>query len=193
MKRLFDFTIALGLLLVLMPLMLLIAILIALRLGSPIFFTQNRPGLQGKPFKLIKFRTMSVQPENIPESSRLTPLGNRLREWSLDELPELWNVVKGDMSLVGPRPLLMDYLPLYTKEQNRRHDVKPGITGWAQIQGRNLIGWEEKFKFDVWYVENRSFWVDFKILVFTIKKVMRKEGITPKNATTVSRFTGKSP
>lgn len=157
-------------------------------------FRQTRPGKDGKPFEMIKFRTMrDAQDANgnpLPDSERMTPFGSFLRSSSLDELPELWNVLKGDMSLVGPRPLLMEYLPLYSKEQYRRHEVRPGVTGWAQVNGRNAISWEEKFKLDVWYVDNRSLWLDIKIIFLTVKKVLIRDGISAEGEATMSRFLG---
>ncbi|TOM84961.1 sugar transferase [Vibrio parahaemolyticus] len=164
-------------------------------LGSPVLFRQTRPGLSGKPFEMVKFRTMKdavdQQGTPLPDSERMTPFGDKLRSSSLDELPELWNVLKGEMSLVGPRPLLMQYLPLYSKEQSRRHDVRPGVTGWAQVNGRNAITWDEKFKLDVWYIDNRTFWLDVKILLLTIKKVVIKEGISAQGEVTMPPFEGK--
>ncbi|WP_422445596.1 sugar transferase [Thermoanaerobacterium sp. DL9XJH110] len=194
LKRIFDFSAALIGLFLLSPLMLVIAVLIWLTMGPPIIFKQARPGLNGKLFTMYKFRTMTdVKDERgnlLPDEKRLTPLGNFLRHYSLDELPELWNVIKGDMSLVGPRPLLPEYLPLYTPEQARRHEVKPGITGWAQINGRNAITWEEKFKLDVWYVDNWNLWLDLKILWLTIVKVLHREGISAKGYATMPKFRG---
>ena len=194
MKRFFDLLLSLVALCILSPFFLVLVLLIWLFLGSPVFFRQTRPGLRGKPFQLIKFRTMldacDEQGNLLPDSQRMTNFGKFLRSTSLDELPELWNVLVGDMSLVGPRPLLMEYLPLYSPEQARRHDVRPGITGWAQINGRNAISWEEKFELDVWYVDNRSFWLDLKILLITIKKVFVREGISENGEATMSRFTG---
>ena len=176
-----------------MPLLLL-ALLVRTKLGSPVFFRQTRPGLHGKPFEMLKFRTMTdardAQGELLPDSERLPPFGRFLRSSSLDELPELWNVLKGEMSLVGPRPLLMEYLPLYTPQQYRRHEVRPGVTGWAQVNGRNAISWEEKFALDVWYVENQSFWLDVKILFLTVKKVLVKDGISASGEATMTKFTG---
>ncbi len=171
-----------------------IAILVRWKLGSPVFFRQQRAGLHGKPFALIKFRTMQVT-QGVSgvykiDAERLTRFGQVLRATSLDELPELWNVFRGEMSLVGPRPLLMDYLPLYTVEQQRRHDVMPGITGWAQVNGRNRMSWEERFAHDVWYVDNRSFWLDMKIVLLTILKVFRRDGISADGEATMPRFTG---
>lgn len=185
---------ALAALLVLSPIIAVVAVLIRWKLGSPVLFRQVRPGLCGRPFEMIKFRTMrdaldrAGQP--LPDSERLTGLGRALRASSLDELPELWNVVRGDMSLVGPRPLLMDYLPLYTPLQARRHEVRPGITGWAQVNGRNALGWDDKFRLDVWYVDNRSFWLDLKILALTAWKVVRRDGISAAGEATMPRFTG---
>jgi lipopolysaccharide/colanic/teichoic acid biosynthesis glycosyltransferase len=176
------------------PLILYLAWLIQRRLGTPIFFHQTRPGLHGRPFRMVKFRTMrdaydgNGQP--LPDEDRLTPFGRWLRSTSLDELPELWNVLKGEMSLVGPRPLLMEYLPLYTPEQARRHEVRPGITGWAQVNGRNAIRWEEKFALDVWYVDHQSVWLDLKILWRTVMHVLRREGISAAGEATMPRFTG---
>lgn len=195
-KRLFDFTCALLGLLVLFPVIVLVAILIQSKLGSPAFFRQTRPGLKGKPFEMVKFRTMLDATDKhgnlLPDDERMTPFGSFLRASSLDELPELWNVLRGDMSLVGPRPLLMEYLPLYSKEQYRRHEVRPGVTGWAQVNGRNAISWEDKFKLDVWYVDNRSFWLDLKILFLTVKKVLVRDGISGEGEATMSKFTGNN-
>lgn len=194
MKRLFDMATALILILLLWPVLLIVAVLVRMRLGTPVLFCQTRPGLHGKPFEMVKFRTMldtkNTEGHPLSDELRLTRFGRFLRASSLDELPELWNVLAGDMSLVGPRPLLMEYLPLYSPEQARRHDVRPGITGWAQVNGRNALSWEEKFKLDVWYVENRSFWLDMKILWLTIRKVVIREGITAEGEATVSKFTG---
>ena len=174
--------------------MLIVALLVRTKLGSPIFFTQIRPGLHGKPFKMVKFRTLTEQKDQsgnyLPDADRLTSFGALLRSTSLDELPELWNVLKGDMSLVGPRPLLMEYLPLYTPEQYRRHEVRPGVTGWAQINGRNAIDWENLFQLDVYYVDHQSFWFDMKIIVLTAAKVLKREGIQQEGQATVSKFTG---
>ncbi|ANT69978.1 sugar transferase [Aeromonas hydrophila] len=181
-------------LLLLSPIIILVAWKIRKDLGAPVIFRQVRPGLHGRPFQMIKFRTMKdavdAQGNLLPDSERMTPFGNKLRSSSLDELPELWNVLKGEMSLVGPRPLLMQYLPLYSKEQARRHEMRPGVTGWAQVNGRNTISWEEKFKFDVWYIENYSFSLDIRILLLTIKKVFAKEGISAKGHVTIEPFTG---
>lgn len=196
MKRLFDLTASLIAMIVFSPIIALVAYKIKNNLGSPVLFRQTRPGLNGKPFEMIKFRTMKDALDKdgnpLPDSERMTPFGDRLRNSSLDELPELWNVLKGEMSLVGPRPLLMQYLPLYNKEQARRHDVRPGVTGWAQINGRNAISWDEKFKLDVWYVDNRSFWLDIKILFFTVKKVFVKEGISADGHVTIEPFKGNA-
>lgn len=194
MKRLFDFLLSLTALILLSPIIALVAWKIRQNLGSPVLFRQTRPGLNGKPFEMVKFRTMKdakdAQGNILPDAERMTPFGNKLRSSSLDELPELWNVLKGDMSLVGPRPLLMQYLPLYNKEQARRHEVRPGVTGWAQINGRNAISWEDKFKLDVWYVDNCSFWLDFKILLLTVKKVLIKDGISAEGHVTIEAFKG---
>lgn len=194
MKRLFDLSAALIGLILLAPIILVLAILIRQKIGDPVFFTQERPGLHGKPFKMIKFRTMTdardAYGKLLPDNIRLTPFGKFLRATSLDELPELWNVLKGEMSLVGPRPLLMEYLPLYTPEQARRHESRPGITGWAQANGRNAISWDEKFKLDVWYIDNQSFWLDIKILLITIKKVFIRDGINAQGEATMPKFTG---
>jgi lipopolysaccharide/colanic/teichoic acid biosynthesis glycosyltransferase len=194
LKRLFDIVVASIILLVFFPVFVFLAILIKIKLGSPVLFCQTRPGLNGIPFKIFKFRTMRDVADSdgklLSDKSRLTPFGQMLRATSLDEQPELWNVLKGEMSLVGPRPLLMEYLPLYNKEQNCRHEVRPGITGWAQINGRNAISWEEKFKLDIWYVENQSFWLDLKILFKTASKVFIREGISAEEDVTMPRFTG---
>lgn len=195
MKRLFDLlAAAFALLLLGLPLLLLMW-LIRRKLGSPVFFRQVRPGLDGRPFEMVKFRTMTDErgPDGklLPDAVRLTPFGRFLRSTSLDELPELWNVLKGDMSLVGPRPLLMEYLTLYTPEQARRHEVRPGVTGWAQVNGRNAISWEEKFELDVWYVDHKSLWLDIKILWLTVKKVLVRDGISAAGEATMSKFTGR--
>ncbi len=197
MKRLFDMVVSAMALVVFSPLLLFIAWRVRRKMGSPVLFRQVRPGLHGKPFEMVKFRTMrdavDSQGNLLPDAERLTSFGNFLRASSLDELPELWNVLKGEMSLVGPRPLLMEYLPLYSAEQARRHEVRPGVTGWAQVNGRNALSWEEKFKLDVWYVDNRSFWLDLKILFLTVKKVLVKEGISAQGEATMSKFTGNVP
>ncbi len=196
LKRILDILASAIALFLLSPVIALVAWQISRKLGSPVLFRQIRPGLNGKPFTMIKFRTMRDAIDKngnpLPDSERMTPFGNFLRSTSLDELPELWNVLKGDMSLVGPRPLLMEYLPLYSKEQARRHEVRPGVTGWAQINGRNAISWEEKFKLDVWYVDNQSFWLDVKILFLTVKKVFIRDGISAEGEATMSKFTGSS-
>jgi len=195
MKRLFDITTsAIALLLLALPLLALV-VLVRRKLGYPAFFRQVRPGLHGQPFEMLKLRTMTDArgPDGalLPDADRLTPFGRFLRASSLDELPELWNVLKGDMSLVGPRPLLVEYLPLYSPEQARRHEVRPGITGWAQVNGRNALGWEEKFALDVWYVDHRSLWLDIKILWLTVKKVLVRDGISAAGEATMPRFTGE--
>ena len=193
-KRLFDLFGFLSALLLLSPVLLLTAWQVRRRIGVPVLFRQIRPGLAGRPFELLKFRTMTDErgPDGqlLPDKDRLTPFGRWLRASSLDELPELWNVLKGEMSLVGPRPLLVEYLPLYTPEQARRHEVRPGITGWAQVNGRNAISWDEKFKLDVWYVDNQSLWLDLKILWLTIKKVLVRDGISAQGDVTMPKFTG---
>jgi len=194
MKRAFDLFVSFASLLLLSPLFLLLAFLVRIHIGSPIFFTQTRPGLHGKAFTIIKFRSMtnarSTDAALLPDTNRLTPFGHFLRASSLDELPELLNVLKGDMSLVGPRPLLMEYLPLYSAEQARRHEVRPGLTGWAQVNGRNAISWGDKFRYDVWYIENQSFWLDLKIIWMTVKKVVEREGISADGEATMPKFTG---
>lgn len=193
-KRAFDIVAAGGALLVLAPVIGFVAWQISRKMGSPVFFRQVRPGLNGELFEMIKFRTMrdaiDASGNPLPDSERLTPFGQFLRSSSLDELPELWNVLKGDMSLVGPRPLLMEYLPLYSPEQARRHEVRPGVTGWAQVNGRNTLSWEDKFKLDVWYVDNRSLWLDIKVLFLTVKKVLVRDGISAEGEATMSKFTG---
>lgn len=194
MKRIIDFLISFILLVILSPIMVILGILIKFNLGTPILFKQTRPGFNGKPFTLYKFRSMNNQTDEhgipLPDHLRLTRFGNTLRKLSLDELPQLVNVVKGDLSLVGPRPLLMDYLPLYNDDQAKRHDVRPGITGWAQVNGRNAISWEEKFILDVWYVNHQSFLLDFKILLLTIVKVVRSEGVNSGTNETMLPFRG---
>ncbi len=194
MKRIFDFFAATLALLLLLPVIAILAWQIRRKLGSPVLFRQTRPGLHGKPFQMVKFRTMrdAIGPDGqpLPDAERMTPFGSFLRAASLDELPELWNVLMGDMSLVGPRPLLMEYLPLYSPEQARRHEVRPGVTGWAQINGRNALSWEEKFRLDVWYVDNQSFWLDLRILALTVKKVFVREGISAAGEVTMPKFTG---
>jgi lipopolysaccharide/colanic/teichoic acid biosynthesis glycosyltransferase len=192
-KRAFDVVVSVGCLVALSPLLAVLALTVRLTLGSPVLFRQTRPGLHGRPFTLYKFRSMRLAEGGAAgarEGEQLTRLGAFLRSMSLDELPELWNVLRGDMSLVGPRPLLMEYLPLYTPEQARRHEVRPGITGWAQVNGRNAIPWEEKFRLDVWYVDHRSFWLDWKILALTVRKVFAREGISEPGQATVTFFKG---
>ena len=193
-KRLFDIIASASGLIFLSPVFLILIYLIRKNLGEPVFFTQERPGKDGKPFKMIKFRSMrdAVDKDGnpLPDSERLTPFGKKLRATSLDELPELWNVLKGEMSLVGPRPLLMSYLPLYNEFQNRRHEMRPGVTGWAQINGRNALSWDEKFAHDIWYIDHYSFWLDMKILFLTVKKVFIKEGISAEGEATMPYFTG---
>ena len=196
MKPAFDFVFGILLVALLTAPALLLILLVRVKLGPPVFFTQTRPGLHGQPFQMIKFRTMTnARADNgtlLPDCERLTCFGCFLRSTSLDELPELLNVLKGEMSLVGPRPLLMDYLPLYSPEQSRRHEVKPGITGWAQVNGRNAISWEEKFQLDVWYVDHQSFWLDLKILFLTVKRVFQRSGISAYGEMTMPRFTGNN-
>ncbi|MFC4296728.1 sugar transferase [Castellaniella hirudinis] len=194
LKRMLD-VLGAGLgLFILSPVLLVLGWMIRRRLGSPVLFHQVRPGLQGRSFRMIKFRTMrdAMGPDGqpLPDAERMTPFGRLLRSTSLDELPELWNVLKGDMSLVGPRPLLMEYLPLYSPEQARRHEVRPGITGWAQVNGRNAISWEAKFALDVWYVDHRTCWLDVKILWMTVMRVLRRDGISASGEATMARFTG---
>jgi len=193
-KRVFDFAVAATLLLVLWPLLLLLALLIRWRMGPPALFRQQRPGRNGRPFILLKFRTMKdangPDGQPLPDAERLTPLGEFIRRSSLDELPQLLNVLRGDMSLVGPRPLLMEYLPLYSARQARRHEVRPGITGWAQVNGRNALGWPDRLEMDVWYVENRNFLLDVKILLLTVARVASRSGISQPGAATMERFRG---
>ena len=194
MKRSLDILISLVVLTVLSPVLLLLLISIRMRLGSPIFFKQERPGHNGRPFQLTKFRTMTntrnAEGELLPDAERLPGFGRFLRASSMDELPELWNVIKGEMSLVGPRPLLMEYLDFYSDEQARRHEVRPGITGWAQVNGRNALSWEEKFELDVWYVDNRTFWLDLKILFMTVAKVLKGDGVSHGEHATMEKFRG---
>lgn len=195
-KRLMDIIGAICGLLVLGPVILLLAVLVRVKLGSPVLFRQARPGMAGSAFEMAKFRTMTdakdASGELLPDADRLTRFGQFLRSSSLDELPELWNVLKGDMSLVGPRPLLMEYLPLYSERQARRHEVRPGITGWAQVNGRNALSWDEKFELDVWYVENRTLWLDIKILFLTVLKVVKRDDISQDGEATMTKFTGGS-
>lgn len=193
-KRLFDLICASLALLILSPIFLFLAILVRLSIGSPILFRQPRPGYRGRPFFIYKFRTMTDRPAPdgglLPDAERLTPLGRFLRSYSLDELPELFNILRGEMSFVGPRPLLMEYLGRYSPEQMRRHEVPPGLTGWAQVNGRNAITWEEKFNYDVWYVDHWSFWLDIKIILMTVWKTLKREGITREGHATTDYFIG---
>lgn len=195
-KRLFDIVVSSFALVILSPVIYIISRKIAKNLGKPVLFRQDRPGINSKIFKMTKFRSMRDALDSdgnaLPDSERLTPFGEKLRSSSLDELPGLWSVLKGDMSLVGPRPLLVQYLPLYNNTQARRHNVRPGITGWAQVNGRNAISWEKKFEYDVWYVENLSFWLDIKILFLTVKKVFVREGISAEGEATMQAFKGNN-
>jgi sugar transferase EpsL len=195
-KRVFDIVVSLICLGLLMPLFFILYFLILWQIGHPVIFVQVRPGLQGKPFKLYKFRSMTnkkdAKGDLLSDAKRLNVFGHFLRASSLDELPTFWNIIKGDMSLVGPRPLLMEYLHLYNKNQKRRHEVKPGITGWAQVNGRNAISWKKKFDFDIWYVDHHTFWIDLKIIVLTVKKVFLREGITGVGQATMSKFKGNT-
>ncbi len=196
MKRTFDIILSLFCLLILSPILIVLTTILFLTIGSPVLFRQTRPGFQSKPFTFYKFRTMTqeidIKGALLPDRERLTKFGIYFRKSSLDELPSLWNVLKGDMSLVGPRPLLTEYLSRYSTEQARRHNVKPGITGWAQVNGRNAISWQEKFKLDVWYVDNQSFWLDIKILLMTIWKVLKGEGISQSGHVTMEKFQGNN-
>lgn len=196
MKRAFDLVLAIFALVVFLPIVVSVALLIRFKLGSPVLFKQIRPGLGGKPFMMLKFRSMldatDKNGKTLPDEQRMTRFGSILRSSSLDELPGLFNVIKGDMSLVGPRPLLIEYLPLYSSEQARRHEVRPGITGWAQVNGRNAISWEDKFKLDVWYVDNQGFWLDLKILFLTVVKVFKREGIASATSVTMEGFKGSN-
>lgn len=195
MKRLFDIIVSFLALLIISPIIGITALLIRIKIGSPVLFTQDRPGYMGKVFRVYKFRSMTddrdERGELLPDDVRLTSFGKVIRKLSLDELPQLWNVLKGDMSFVGPRPLLVEYLPLYNERQARRHEVRPGITGWAQVNGRNAISWEERFELDVWYVENWSLWLDIKILFMTVLKVFKSEGISQEGQATMTKFTGE--
>ena len=194
MKRAFDLTMVLLAMPVWAPLLVLLSLIVRLRLGRPVLFRQTRPGLCGRPFVLVKFRTMTesadAHGQPLHDQKRLSRFGARLRSTSLDELPELWNVLRGDMSLVGPRPLLMEYLPLYSPEQARRHEVRPGITGWAQVNGRNAVSWPERFKMDVWYVDHHNIWLDLRILAMTFARVLQRRGITAEGDATMPRFVG---
>ena len=196
-KRLLDIGVSVLAVVLFAPVLLVVAVLVRVKLGSPVLFTQVRPGLHGRPFRMVKFRTMTDARDAAgqlrPDAERLPPFGRFLRSSSLDELPEIWNVLVGDMSLVGPRPLLMEYLPLYSKEQRRRHDVRPGITGWAQINGRNAISWAEKFKLDIWYVDHQNFWLDLQIFFLTFAKVASRRGITDAQSATAQKFSGEAP
>lgn len=193
-KRVFDLSVVLLFAIPVLVVSALVAMLVALRIGRPVLFTQQRPGLNGKPFYMYKFRSMTnardETGELLADDLRLTGFGRLLRSTSLDELPGLWSVIKGDMSLVGPRPLLLEYLPLYSAEQSRRHQVRPGLTGWAQVNGRNALSWEDKFRLDVWYVDNHGFWLDLKIILLTIKKVIKRDGISAEGVATMEKFTG---
>jgi lipopolysaccharide/colanic/teichoic acid biosynthesis glycosyltransferase len=194
MKRTLDVLLSILGMALLSPLLIILAVLVYLNIGSPIFFKQTRPGRYGKSFKMIKFRTMTDARDSsgrfLPDSERLTPFGLFLRSTSLDELPELWNVLKGDMSLVGPRPLLLEYLPLYTSHQARRHEVRPGITGWAQVNGRNTLSWEEKFELDIWYIDNQSFLLDLRIITTTVRTIFSRKGIVSLRGLGNNKFTG---
>jgi len=196
MKRLMDILGAVAGLLLLAPVIVFLSLLVRIKLGSPVLFRQTRPGMAGQAFEMAKFRTMTdasdANGELLPDADRLTGFGQFLRSSSLDELPELWNVLKGDMSLVGPRPLLMEYQPLYSERQARRHELRPGITGWAQVNGRNALSWDEKFELDVWYVENRTLWLDIKILFLTVWKVIKRDDINQDGEATMTRFTGSN-
>ena len=196
MKRFVDIVLSLSALLILSPLLAVLAIQVRRKLGRPVLFRQKRPGLDARPFQLCKFRTMTdergADGELLPDSERLRPFGRFLRSTSLDELPELWNVLKGEMSLVGPRPLLMEYLGLYSMEQARRHEVRPGMTGWAQVKGRNALTWEEKFELDIWYVDNQSLWLDLKVLLMTIATVFKREGVSHEGHATMGKFQGST-
>lgn len=194
LKRLIDIVASVGGLVVLSPVLLVLWLLVRRRMGSPALFRQVRPGLHGQPFEMIKFRTMrdAIGPDGqpLPDAERLTDFGRWLRATSLDELPELWNVLKGQMSLVGPRPLLMEYLPLYSPEQARRHEVRPGITGWAQVNGRNAVGWDQKFALDVWYVDRHTLWLDVKIITLTLRRIVQRDGISAPGSATMDKFQG---
>jgi len=195
-KRIFDFSTAFIVFIVGLPLLLIVALLVRIKLGSPILFQQPRPGLNGKVFNMLKFRSMTsetdVNGDLLPDAQRLTAFGKFLRASSMDELPGLWNVLTGKMSLVGPRPLLVEYLPLYSSEQAKRHNTRPGITGWAQVNGRNTLSWQEKFELDVWYVNNQSFWLDIKILCLTVLKVLKRSDISAEGEATMTKFTGNN-
>jgi lipopolysaccharide/colanic/teichoic acid biosynthesis glycosyltransferase len=196
LKRVFDVVGSVSALVLLAPLLAAVWVVVRCWLGSPAFFVQERPGLRCRPFRLFKFRTMTderdARSELLPDAARLLPVGRILRATSLDELPELWNVLRGDMSLIGPRPLLMEYLPLYSTRQARRHEMRPGLTGWAQVNGRNAISWEQRFELDVWYVDNWSLWLDLVILVRTAGKVVAREGVSERGQATMTKFTGNA-
>ena len=196
MKRVFDIVVSAVMLLLLWPILLLVAVAVRIVLGKPVFYRQQRPGLNGEIFELVKFRTMHDKREAdgrlMSDAQRMSALGGFLRKTSLDELPELWNVLKGEMSLVGPRPLLVEYLPLYSPEQGRRHNIKPGLTGWAQVNGRNAISWDEKFRLDVWYVDNQSFWLDLRILLMTFVSIFRTGDVSQDGHVTMEKFRGSS-
>jgi lipopolysaccharide/colanic/teichoic acid biosynthesis glycosyltransferase len=196
LKRCFDVTVAVCAIILLLPLLIWAGVVVHFRLGNPVLFRQLRPGLHGRPFEMVKFRTMRNACDGegnlLPDAERMTRVGEWLRATSFDELPELWNVIKGDMSLVGPRPLLMEYLPLYSPEQARRHDMRPGITGWAQVNGRNNLSWEEKFRLDVWYVDHQTLLLDLKIIWLTLRKVLLREGINAQGEVTMPKFTGNT-
>lgn len=193
-KRTFDIGVSALALFFLAPVIALLALMVRIRMGAPVLFRQIRPGLDGRPFEMIKFRTMldleARDGRVLSDAERLTPFGRWLRATSLDELPELWNVLKGDMSLVGPRPLLMEYLPLYSPQQSRRHQVRPGLTGWAQINGRNAVSWERKFELDIWYVDRQTFWLDLKIMLLTVRYILKRDGISAPGSATADKFTG---
>ena len=197
LKRTLDIVVALMAVVLFMPLMIGVALVVRLRLGSPVLFVQTRAGRDGRPFQLVKFRTMldaiDAQGQPLPDAQRLTPLGARLRASSLDELPQIWNVLRGDMSLIGPRPLMMNYLPLYSAHQSRRHEVRPGITGWAQINGRNAISWQQRLDMDVWYVDNRCFWLDLRIFLRTFQRVWQRQGVAAQGEVTMAAFQGNPP
>lgn len=194
MKRLSDIILSLFAIIILSPIIIIVMIASKILLGGQIFFTQIRPGYKSLPFQMVKFRTMTMQCDEhghlLPDAQRLTGYGRFLRNTSIDELPELWNILKGDMSVVGPRPLLMEYLPLYNPDQARRHNMRPGLTGWAQVNGRNAISWEQKFKLDIWYVDNHSWWLDMKIIVMTVHKIFKRSDINAQGEATMSKFTG---
>lgn len=195
MKRAFDFFVSLIALVILFPVLVILYVIIAIKMGHPVLFVQARPGMQGHIFNMIKFRSMTdavdANGELLPDAQRLPAFGQMLRATSLDELPELWNVLKGDMSLVGPRPLLIEYLDKYTPQQARRHNVRPGVTGWAQVNGRNALSWEEKFELDIWYVDNRTFWLDIKILLMTVLQVFKRDNISQEGHVTMEKFKGR--